>query len=126
MLNVEKPPFSFPCIIGAEPVFREERIAVRYPYTGEVIGSVPLLGTDDVVRALELSAKTTSTLSRHERSQILLRAAARVEREAEAIARLITWESGLCVRDTRAEVSRTLDVLRFGAGEALRDDGECV
>src|SRR5262249_12410001 len=34
-------------------------------------------------------------------------------------------ESGLCRKDTRHEVTRALDVLRFAAAEALRDDGQC-
>ena len=41
------------------------------------------------------------------------------------MARLITWESGLCLEDTRREVRRALDVFGFAAAEALRDDGRC-
>ncbi len=43
--------------------------------------------------------------------------------DAEPLARLITLESGLSLRDTRHEVSRSIDVFRFAASEALRDDG---
>jgi phosphonoacetaldehyde dehydrogenase len=125
MLDITRPPFVFPCIVDGRPVDSGERISVRYPYTGEVIGSVPRLTEADVVRALRLSATSPVRLSRHERSQILLRAAARIEAEADQVERLITWESGLCRKDTRHEVLRTLDVLRFAAAEALRDDGQC-
>src|SRR3954453_7119056 len=100
MLDIENPPFVFPCIIDGHPAFASERILVRYPYTGEVIGSVPKLGAVDVARALKLSASTPARLSRYERSQILLRAAARIEAEAEYVSKLITWESGLCRKDT--------------------------
>jgi len=125
MLDIAKPPFVFPCIIDGRPFDRSERISVRYPYTGAVIGSVPRLIEGDVVRALKLAATCPVRLSRYERSQILLRAAARIEAEADQVERLITWESGLCRKDTRHEVQRTLDVLRFAAAEALRDDGQC-
>ncbi len=119
------PPFDLPCLVGGERVWRDERVLVRYPFTGEAIGSAPRLGADDVLRAIQVAASQTARPSRHERSQVLLRAAARIEGEADAVARLITWESGLCLKDTRYEVRRTLDVLRFAAGEALRDDGQC-
>jgi phosphonoacetaldehyde dehydrogenase len=125
MLDITRPPFVFPCLVAGQELDRSPRIEVRYPYTDEVIGSVPSLGVDDVIRAIRLAAASSCELTRWERGQVLLRAAARIESEAEAVARLITWESGLCRRDTRHEVQRTLDVLRFAASEALRDDGQC-
>jgi aldehyde dehydrogenase (NAD+) len=125
VLDIGKPPFTFPCLVDGRALEREARIVVRSPYTGEIVGSVPSLGEGDVVRAIKLSASSPPGLSRHQRSQVLLRAAARIEGEADRVARLITWESGLCLKDTRHEVTRTLDVLRFAAAEALRDDGQC-
>ncbi|AUX31095.1 MULTISPECIES: phosphonoacetaldehyde dehydrogenase [Sorangium] len=125
-LSIERPGFHFPCLIGGRPVSRDERILVRYPFTGEVIGSVPRLDEREVTRAIETASSGPPRLSRHERSQILLRAAALIEAQADAVARLITWESGLCLKDTAYEVRRALDVLRFAAYEALRDDGQCL
>jgi putative phosphonoacetaldehyde dehydrogenase len=125
MLEIERPPFHFSCIVDGKPVERDQRIVVKYPFTGEAIGSVPSLDADEVARAIRLGANSPPRLSRHEKNQILLRAAARIEGESDRVARLITWESGLCLKDTRHEVLRTLDVLRFAAAEALRDDGQC-
>jgi phosphonoacetaldehyde dehydrogenase len=125
MLDISKPPFVFPCFVHGEPLDREARLEVRYPYTGEVVGSVPKLGEDDVARAIRLAAASGPALPRWERGRVLLRAAERIEADAERVARLITWESGLCLADTRHEVRRSLDVLRFAAAEALRDDGQC-
>ena len=125
MFDIGHPPFDFPCIVGGAALSTEPRITVRYPYTGEVVGSVPKIGPDQVVTAIRQAASAAPRLSRHERNQVLLRAAVRIEQEREQVARLITWESGLCLKDTRHEVSRALDVLRFAAAEALRDDGQC-
>src|SRR5262245_58047512 len=125
MIQIDAAPFSFPCIVGGEELDRDERIEVRYPFTGEVIGSVPKLAQADVLRAIDLAADSPPKLSRYQRSQILLKAAARIEAESDFVSRLITLESGLCRKDTRYEVMRTLDVLRFASGEALRDDGQC-
>jgi len=63
-------------------------------------------------------------LSRYERSSILSQAQVRLEEQADTFAHLITLESGLALRDTRYEVLRAIEVLRFAAIEALRDDGQ--
>jgi phosphonoacetaldehyde dehydrogenase len=46
-----------------------------------------------------------------------------LEAEADDFARLITLESGLCLKDTTYEMRRAQDVFRFAAIEALKDDG---
>jgi putative phosphonoacetaldehyde dehydrogenase len=125
VLDIGDPPFVFPAFVDGRPLDADARIEVRYPFTGAIVGSVPSLGADEVARALRLSAASSHRLTRHERSRILLRTADRIEGERERVARLITWESGLCLKDTRHEVARALDVLRFAASEALRDDGQC-
>ena len=52
-----------------------------------------------------------------------MRAGATVAAQQEALARLITLESGLCLQDSRHEVGRACDVLLFAANQALVDDG---
>ena len=38
--------YDLPCYVGGEPVTSEDRLEVKYPYTGETIGTVPMLGSD--------------------------------------------------------------------------------
>ena len=116
--------FDFPALIAGRETRGEGAFEVRYPYTGEVIGSAPRLGRDEIVRALENARDTGFDLSRHERAQILFGIADRLQQEEEDFARLITWESGLCLKDTTYEMRRAQDVFRFAAMEALRDDGQ--
>jgi putative phosphonoacetaldehyde dehydrogenase len=99
-------------------------IDVAFPWTGEVVGSVPLMSDAEVRAALDRGAAAPLGLSRYERSQILFGTADRLAAEADELAREITLESGLALRDTRHEVARAVDVFRFAAMEALRDDGE--
>src|SRR5450755_1339070 len=99
-------------------------VAVRNPYTGEVVGEAPIASAEEVVGALDSAAGFASSLSRHERSQLLFSVADRLGALADELAHLISSESGLCLKDTRHEVSRSVDVFRFAAIEALRDDGE--
>jgi putative phosphonoacetaldehyde dehydrogenase len=97
---------------------------VRYPYTGEVIGSAPRLTRADVGRVLDRAAERRFELSRHERAQLLNRIADLLQAEEADFAELITLESGLALKDTRYELRRAQDVFRFAAMEALRDDGQ--
>lgn len=110
-------------IDGVE-VSGRERLLVRYPYTGEVIGSVPRLTRAEVIAALDNAGARRFDLSRHERATLLDRVADLLEAEADEFATLITLESGLCLKDTRYEMRRAQDVFRFAAMEALRDDGQ--
>jgi putative phosphonoacetaldehyde dehydrogenase len=111
------------CLIGGAEHAGEGTFAVSHPYTGEPIGAAPLLRRSEVDAALDLAASSPPPPSRHERALQLERIAALVAASAEDAARLITWESGLSLHDSRHEIGRALDVFRAAAAEALRDDG---
>ena len=117
------PPFAFPPLIGGEGVESNWQLPVHYPYTGAQIATIPLLDEAQVRVALDRAAAAGPPPDRHERSLVLNGVADRIAAEADALARLLTWESGLCLKDTRYEVRRAVDVFRFAASEALRDDG---
>jgi putative phosphonoacetaldehyde dehydrogenase len=99
-------------------------LSVTSPYSGEVVGEVPLAGRGDLEQMLAAGAAYRNELSRHERSQILFGVAAGLEADAERLSQLISREAGLSLKDTRHELKRAGDVFRFAAIEALRDDGE--
>jgi putative phosphonoacetaldehyde dehydrogenase len=110
-------------IAGAK-VTRDRVIEVRHPYTGEPVGTVPKATPDDVKRALQIARGFRSTLTRHERYQILMKSRATIASRRDDLARLITLESGLCLKDSLYEVGRASDVLLFAANQALVDDAE--
>ncbi len=95
------------------------------PHDGRAIATLSLAGEDDAIRALGFAACYRARLSRHRRSEILLRAAATLESRADEAAQLITLESGLSLVDTGREVRRVLALLRTAAAELLRDDAAC-
>ena len=117
------PPYSFSSLVDGAEVAGDEELAVLYPYTGEQVATVPMLSEAQVRSALDRTAAAGPAPDRYARSLVLNAVADRIAAEADGLARLITWESGLCLRDTRYEVRRAVDVFRFAAGEALRDDG---
>ncbi|MFM0729539.1 phosphonoacetaldehyde dehydrogenase [Paraburkholderia sediminicola] len=110
--------------IGGEKIFRDEVIEVRNPYDGSLVGTVPKATLEDVRRAFEFARAYRPALTRYERAAILRRAADAVRARTEEIAAVITAEAGLCKKDSIYEAGRVADVLVFGAGEVLKDDGQ--
>jgi len=110
--------------IAGERVACARSFEVRYPYTGEVVATVPKATVDDVRRAFSIARAYRSTLTRYDRYRILMKAGEIIAGRRAEIARLITLESGLCLKDTLYEVGRASDVLLFAANQALVDDGQ--
>ena len=105
--------------IAGDKVYGERTIDVRYPWTGEVVATVPKATVDDVRRAFKVARDYKPTLTRYERYKILMKAGDIIASRLHEIARLITLESGLCLKDTVYEVGRASDVLLFAAQQAL-------
>lgn len=110
--------------IGGEKIHCERVIDVTYPYTGEVIATVPKATLADVQRAYRIARDYQPTLTRYERYKILMRAGELIASRLDEISRTITLESGLCRKDSLYEVGRASDVLLFAANQALIDDGQ--
>src|ERR1700734_239190 len=110
--------------IAGERVDRDRVIEVRHPFDGTLAGTVPKATREDVKRALKIARGFRSTLMRHERYEILMKAGAIIASRRADLARLITLESGLCLKDSQHEVGRASDVLLFAANQSLVDDGE--
>ena len=119
-----QPPPEFTCWVAGEGVVDAEPILIRSPFDGRVVGAVRRARREHTELAIRAALSSGPTLTRVLRSGILEKARQLLEDRREAFARLITSESGLCLRETRYEVGRALDVLRFAAMEALRDDGQ--
>ncbi len=99
-----------------------ELLEVRSPWDGELVGTVSK--ADGKLLEQALHQASTFPQTRFVRAQILRKARSLLEEQRESFAQTISSESGLCLRETRYEVGRTLDVLEFAAMEALRDDGQ--
>ncbi len=100
------------------------RIEVRYPYTNDVVGTVPRASRSQVAQAFEVAAAYRPKLSRYERQRILLRTAEILVSRREEFAELITLESGLCKKDSLYEVGRAFDVFSLAGQLCILDDGE--
>jgi putative phosphonoacetaldehyde dehydrogenase len=110
--------------IAGEKVAGQRHFEVRNPFSGALVGTVPKATLEQVREVFAVANAYRPRLSRFERSNILNKAAALVRERTPDIAALITAESGLCLKDSTYEAGRVADVLMFGAGECLRDDGQ--
>lgn len=110
--------------IGGEIVFTDAVVPVKYPYTDEVIGTVPAGTAEHARKAFEIAANYKSKLSRYERSQILQRAGELIGEKREYLAKWLTLELGICHQHAIYETKRAQDVYQFAAAQALNDDGE--
>ena len=102
----------------------ERTIAVFNPFTEEQIGSVPKATLEEVRHTFKAAHAFKPQLSRFERAAILNRASVLISQRLDEVAKLITAESGLCIKDALYEAGRVSDVLLFGANEVLKDDGQ--
>jgi putative phosphonoacetaldehyde dehydrogenase len=112
------------CYVAGEALRGEGVLEVKSPWSGEVVGRMRLANREDVDRAIATAREYKPALTRFQRHQILDKARELVEQRAAEFARLITSEAGLCIRESKYEVGRATDVLRFAAIETLRDDAQ--
>jgi acyl-CoA reductase-like NAD-dependent aldehyde dehydrogenase len=112
-----------PLLVAGTPREAIDQQVVVYPHDGSEIGSVWLATEEIVEQALAAAAAAESevaALPPYRRAEILKRAAAIVAERGPELARQMTLESGLAIRDARAEVERTVEIFEI-AGEEARN-----
>ena len=110
--------------IAGEKVTSEKTIDVEYPFTGEVIGTVPAGTAEHARKALDIAANYQPKLTRYERQKILQTAAEVLVKRKDEISDIITLELGISKQDSLYEVGRAFDVFSLTAQLCILDDGE--
>lgn len=113
-----------PMRIGGRHVDTTDRVEVLYPFTNEVIGTVPAGTAEHAKEAFSIAAAYQPTLSRYERQQILFKAAALIQERRETIAHWLTLELGICKQHALYETGRSYDVFMLAGQLAILDDGQ--
>ena len=102
---------------------------VLNPATGELIGTVPMMGSDETRRAIEAADSAQSNWSAKtgkERSVILRRWHALIGDNIEDLAILMTSEQGKPLAEAKGEIQSGLDYLEWFAEEAKRIYGDFI
>nr|MDJ0826706.1 aldehyde dehydrogenase family protein [Rhodobacter sp.] len=110
--------------IAGRKVDLKERIEVRYPFTDEVVGSVPAGRVEHVREAFDIAAAYTPTLTRYDRQRILLKTAQIIAARKDDLSRIITAELGISISDALYECGRAFDVFTLAGQLCIHDDGE--
>ncbi len=110
--------------IGGKKVDADGVVPVHYPYTNEIIGTVPAGRAEHAARAFEIAAGFKPKLTRYERQQILFKAAELIRQRRDDLAKLITLELGLSMKDSAYECGRAYDVFMLAGQLCILDDGQ--
>ena len=110
--------------IGGKKVTTGDTFNVHYPYTDEVIGTVPAGRAEHAHEAFEIAANYTPKLSRYERQQILFKAGELLRERRDSMAEVLTLELGISTKDALYEAGRAYDVFTLAGQLCIRDDGE--
>ena len=114
-------------LIDGEWVARDETIPVANPFDGRLVDTVPRGRPGDIDAAVTAALKAAEApWPAHARYDVLMRAAARVEVEAELYARTIALEGSKTIREARREPLRCVTLLRLAAEEGRRLAGETL
>ncbi|KMK66701.1 phosphonoacetaldehyde dehydrogenase [Puniceibacterium sp. IMCC21224] len=110
--------------IAGRKVDTKDRVPVHYPYTGDVIGSVPAGNAEHVREAFAIAKDYQPTLTRYERQKILLNVARIINDRKAELAPIITAELGISLADSLYECGRAYDVYTLAGQMCIHDDGE--
>ena len=107
-----------------------QTIERRNPANLKEVTTVAPLSTREEVREAVAAAKAAFPAWRDTpapaRGKILARAAALMERQKEALARILCREEGKTLKEALVEVQRSINILEFTAGEGRRMGGETI
>ena len=110
--------------IAGKKVDTGSRLEVRFPWDNRLVGTVPRATPELVAQAFQIAHDYKPKLTRYQRQKILLKTAELLVSRKEELSRLITLESGLCLKDSLYEVGRAYDVFTFAGQLCMQDDGQ--
>ena len=110
--------------IAGRKVDAVDRVPVHYPWTDELIGTVPAGNAEHAREAFAIAAAYQPTLTRYERQKILLNIARIISERKAELAPIITAELGISLADALYECGRAYDVYTLTGQMCIHDDGE--
>lgn len=116
-------------IVGGKEISREKTLEVLYPYTGEVIDTVPEASFEDVDKAISLAVEGKRIMKNtpiYKRVEILNKVSEIILQKVNELTKSLVLEVGKTIREARAEVLRTAEIFKYAAEEARRIHGETL
>jgi len=119
--------YEFKFLVNGQLKTSREKVEVRSPYNGEVVGITYQATPDDLETAISAASRTfeeTRWLPTHRRAYILEKVIQAIKTHHEEIARLIAQEAGKPIKTARGEVSRAIITFTDALEESKRIRGE--
>ena len=114
-------------LIGGSWVAGKERIEVRNPFDGRLVGTVPRGTKGDIEAAISAaSASLEQDWLAHARYRVLMRAADLIDERTAEYVDTIAREGSKTIREARSEPPRAANLLRLSAEEGRRIAGETL
>jgi succinate-semialdehyde dehydrogenase / glutarate-semialdehyde dehydrogenase len=116
-------------LIGEEWVNLDEKIEVRNPATGELVGTVPNGGKEETRKAIEAAEramKVWSTWPAGKRSRYMQKLYKEIIKNEMELAKLMTLEMGKPFKEARGEVRYGASFIEWYAEEGKRVYGETI
>lgn len=116
-------------LAGGAWLTTERTAEIRDPYRGEVVGTAPVSSLADLDAAVSAAVDArarAAAMPAYERAGLLRRTAVLIERDVPALAELLTRETGKAIKDSEAEIRRSLETVQLAAEEAIRIEGRHV
>lgn len=123
--------FRQQCYINGQWVDADSKktFAVKNPFDGKTLGSVPECGTEETHRAIMVAHEAWPTwraLSAIERSRFLWRWAELIDENKEDLAVLMTLEQGKPITESRGEIDYANSFIKWFAEEGRRVYGDVI
>ncbi len=120
-MTIGKQETSIPNFIGGSWTRSQatQCLEIRNPATGEILGYTPLSGAEDVDRAVRAAQGAFSawrSTPAVERTRVLFRLKALLEREKPALARSLTQEHGKTLSESLGEIQRGIENVEHACG----------
>jgi succinate-semialdehyde dehydrogenase/glutarate-semialdehyde dehydrogenase len=116
-------------LIAGELCISDRIVPVLSPASDAVIGHAPNASVDQTRAAIAAAQQASDTWARtgpRERGRRLESLADHLQDRSEALARILALETGKRLAEARAEISLSVEFLRWFAGEGRRADGTVV
>ena len=107
----------------------ERTVEIRDPYRRTIVGTAPVSSMAELDAALTAAVEARARIAAmpgYERAALLRRAATLIERDTENLAELLTRETGKAIKDSDAEIRRSMETVALAAEEAIRIEGRHV
>jgi acyl-CoA reductase-like NAD-dependent aldehyde dehydrogenase len=128
-MNAPFRPVAACALIAGEWRVPARSVEIYDPYRGDVVGTAAVSSVAEVAAAVAAAVEArarAAAMPAYERAALLRRAAGLIERDVIALAELLTRETGKAIKDSEAEIRRSLETMQLAGEEAIRIEGRHV